>query len=70
MRPVMKERSEMRPERTDDRAARAPDNSRIRIRPDRRRGRQPRRLGPLEYTLVALIALGIAVTIVMALVNP
>ncbi len=29
-----------------------------------------RRLGRLEYLLVALIALGVAVTIAMAIVNP
>ena len=41
----------------------------------RRRGssptrRQSRRLGPLEYMLLALIVLGIAVTIAMAILNP
>jgi hypothetical protein len=29
-----------------------------------------RQLGPVEYTLVALIALGVAVTIAMAIFNP
>jgi hypothetical protein len=29
-----------------------------------------RRLGPVEYTLLTLIALGVAVTVVMAIVNP
>jgi hypothetical protein len=29
-----------------------------------------RRLGPFEYTLFALIALGIAITVVMAILNP
>ncbi len=29
-----------------------------------------RRLGPLEYTLLALIALGIGITIAMAILNP
>ena len=29
-----------------------------------------RRLGPLEYTLLVLIALGIVITITMAVVNP
>jgi hypothetical protein len=29
-----------------------------------------RRLGPLEYTLLALIALGIGITITMAIINP
>ena len=29
-----------------------------------------RRLGPLEYMLLALIALGIAITITMAILNP
>jgi hypothetical protein len=28
------------------------------------------RLGPVEYTLMALIVLGVAVTILMAIVNP
>ncbi len=32
--------------------------------------RTRRRLGPLEYTLLALIALGIAITIVMAIIDP
>jgi hypothetical protein len=37
-----------------------------------RRGwwRKPRRLGALEYTLLALIALCVAITIVMAVLNP
>ena len=40
-----------------------------------RRGRpsepaKSRRLGPFEYTLLALIALGIAITLVMAILNP
>jgi hypothetical protein len=29
-----------------------------------------RRLGAFEYTLLALIALGIAITVVMAILNP
>lgn len=32
--------------------------------------RLARRLGALEYTLIALIVLGVAVTIVMAVLNP
>ncbi len=40
----------------------------------RRRGaparQRSRRLGPVEYTLLALIALGIVVTITMAVLNP
>jgi len=40
----------------------------------RRRGaparQRSRRLGPFEYTLLALIALGILVTITMAVLNP
>lgn len=32
--------------------------------------RQLRRLGPIEYTLLALIALGIVATIATAIVNP
>jgi hypothetical protein len=30
----------------------------------------PRRLGALEYTLLALIALCVAITILMAVLNP
>lgn len=48
------------------------------MRPEQQRERTPRRstattvrrLGLLEYTLLAVIVLGIAVTIVMAIVNP
>jgi hypothetical protein len=32
--------------------------------------RSRRRLGPLEYLLLALIALGVAVTVAMFIVNP
>lgn len=32
--------------------------------------RTRRRLGPLEYTLLALIAFGIGITIAMAILNP
>jgi hypothetical protein len=40
--------------------------------PKRRRfaSRARRRLGPMEYTLLALIILGVAITIAMAIVNP
>jgi hypothetical protein len=31
---------------------------------------KPRQLGPFEYTLLLLIALGIAMTAVMAILNP
>jgi hypothetical protein len=31
---------------------------------------KPHLLGPFEYTLLALIVLGVAITIVMAVVNP
>jgi hypothetical protein len=49
-----------------------PETPRV-SRPRRRRASEPpksRRLGPLEYTLLVLIALGIAITVVMAIVNP
>jgi len=32
--------------------------------------RADRRLGPLDYTLLALIMLGVAITAVMAILNP
>jgi hypothetical protein len=40
--------------------------------PERPRFRPPTagRLGPFECTLLALIALGVAITVVMAIVNP
>jgi hypothetical protein len=40
--------------------------------PAQRRSPWPtrRRVGAVEYTLLALIALGVAITIVMAIVNP
>jgi hypothetical protein len=30
----------------------------------------PRRLGPIDYTLLALIVLGVAITVAMAIVDP
>ena len=38
--------------------------------PPGRRGRGQRRLGPVEWSLLAVIAVAIAVTAVMAIVNP
>lgn len=43
---------------------------------DQRRSRRPgtlgrrRRLGPFEYTLLALVAVGIAITVAMAVFDP
>jgi hypothetical protein len=34
------------------------------------RRRKPRRFGPVEYMLLALIMLGIAITVTTAIVNP
>lgn len=31
---------------------------------------RPRRLGPIDYTLLALIVLGVAITVAMAIVDP
>jgi hypothetical protein len=48
---------------------RAPASLRAGLR-GRSSRRRPRRLGPLDYAILALIVLGIAITIVMALLDP
>lgn len=70
------EKDEMRPEPKDTSA----DAAERRLRPRRRgggrrahpsSGRTTRpRLGPLEYLLLALIALGVAITVAMAAIDP
>ena len=54
---------------TEDEVAHKRRRDRVRRRHTAAR-RSMRRLGPLEYTLLALIALGIAITIVMAILDP
>jgi hypothetical protein len=45
--------------------------ARVRDRSPRRSSWRPsRRLGPLECTMLALIVLGVAITVVMALLDP
>jgi hypothetical protein len=65
------ERDEMRavPKDRSARVRRRPRDGGRRARPSSGRPTR-RRLGPLEYMLLALIALGVAITIAMAVIDP